>query len=1645
MKMSSPSELMLAAVQQGLNAKAAQLAVAGPLRLTAGAGATRAARVASLGQRSVLVAFLHRTFAAEAVAEFKRIKGEDPTNWVSQSDRTIPTEVDVLRVRHLARFWVSFDADREDITQRLLSMADLLAPFRPTEAVRVFRNEKLQGEDGWKEQYDFASAWSTDIYDAKVFGDVDRRLVTAIAQPEDILVSVPMVDMWARVYDLGIVDAEKADEVVIIPQPSFENDREEVPDDETLAKLRKDLWEPVVDAWRAEAGEVPPNALAEAAKLVDGLQDHQVPELEDRLKDLPKAKDKTASHNLTGEFWMDPAGEIEEARWGHQEHAANVLGYWIGDPAHEQVADSVEPGGGAITQGAMDDVDFTKTLMDKGWSRVAITDGEAVICAWKIPKLQFEKFQAFLQEQNLVPRTRVYCEERGDANRTADLPLADFLATNKVTELWHGKMAKLLQPKAAAPKIPDLQPIMQEFLTALDPEGKCTPPKIRYVSNSSNTLGLCHTNSLNLNQDIVTGANSDITLQKGLAVDLNHLRKVVAHEVCHHVAIHVMVVGKPLKEAQEALAGIGDGHGTYWQAEAEKINARYGAGFVTQTSDMNQLEWESRPAYLFILQIPSHPRPAYCWAPTVSSKIILRMDDYVQESFAKAYVVKTTNRFLTQPHAKGPEWSSPVTKQETEALQAAIAGAQGAENLFASFLAGDRKTRKAPSRPWTLIMINPKRGATGEPAVVNAWALGRKLNDQEMEQLKQVREAGIEFRRATMPDGDELRESLPKLNLNDVIYNPGRVSPDVYEVQTYLKWLWNNTVAGRTAKLLQPKVARPIQVPEAMVQEIRSNLLTALSEVARSTSPDQWSRLMSSPRVGVSASVDAFPCIQRTAPEIANKLGQDPLYVILRLRKADPSDTPGHFDASRRQIVVNVFGDTSREEAVSLSLAVKSYVMDNLIHEFAHMYQCAFQGLEAFGAHTPSPTDRDEGKAYGAEMADLFASELEQNPKLTPEAFIHGYDGFSEIAQQLGPKSVRYVLRDLGYIYTKFLGEHPEVADLRRKNVLGADQDVHRAPRMVQVRAKLLQPKVAAGSGATNAAGAPIHPTPEGIANFWRWFGASKTVDSTGQPMVFHHGTPKGGFDAFDPKALGSNTGSPSSKLGFFFTPDLEAAATYANMTDPTGTALRQAETKIREALYAQGLTGKIYTGYSEGTLFMAGDWRQRLPKNPTADQVREAVVGSMRDRLEVYQQLAGRYKADVERKAKPKKWELQAVQKAEQSVAGGGKTIEIIQQILNTIQDFTPDWGTSEIKDVYLRMLNPLVEDHQGRRLGRSFAEVIADAKEGGHDGAVILNTEDPNPMDVYVVFEPTQIKGVENSGSFDQGDARLVASQQLPSEEEVPVRKRAKLLRPKVADYAGEWMRGRCFDMAVALHRITGLPMYGLFDDGDGSPAEGGDCHHAFVYDAESGMGIDARGEATLADLSRGCAGTIPRPIDLSVITKGVGRPLDPGEVSEAARWARKHLPYNLMHKRSKLARGFRVYLDLDDTLAAYSKAAKEAGVPPDEWLNVPGAFRHLEVLPGAKEAVAKLQRMAPGAVYILSKPADDRWEESCQEKREWMAEEFPSVPPGHVQLVKDKGAVGRPQDLLLDDHTWNGADRFPGTLILFAGPQSWGKLFK
>lgn len=77
----------------------------------------------------------------------------------------------------------------------------------------------------------------------------------------------------------------------------------------------------------------------------------------------------------------------------------------------------------------------------------------------------------------------------------------------------------------------------------------------------------------------------------------------------------------------------------------------------------------------------------------------------------------------------------------------------------------------------------------------------------------------------------------------------------------------------------------------------------------------------------------------------------------------------------------------------------------------------------------------------------------------------------------------------------------------------------------------------------TDSTGKRIHPTDEGLVNFWRWFSDSKVADDQGRPLVVYHGTSAAALEAFDASRIGAN--GRSEGAGFYFTTDEVTARGY--------------------------------------------------------------------------------------------------------------------------------------------------------------------------------------------------------------------------------------------------------------------------------------------------------------------------------------------------------------------------------------------------------------------------------------------------------------------------------------------------------------------
>lgn len=130
------------------------------------------------------------------------------------------------------------------------------------------------------------------------------------------------------------------------------------------------------------------------------------------------------------------------------------------------------------------------------------------------------------------------------------------------------------------------------------------------------------------------------------------------------------------------------------------------------------------------------------------------------------------------------------------------------------------------------------------------------------------------------------------------------------------------------------------------------------------------------------------------------------------------------------------------------------------------------------------------------------------------------------------------------------------------------------------------------------------------------------------------------------------------------------------------------------------------------------------------------------------------------------------------------------------------------------------------------------------------------------------------------------------------------------------------------------------------------------------------------------------------------------------------------------------FIIYVDLDGVLADFDRAIGR--LPGEKYIDDPpqmyeqGFFRSLQVIPGAKEFVAELEKFENLELFIASKPVTKHEAfYSTIEKYQWVQEHFPSLVR-KIFLVCDKGHLRG--DYLIDDDLGRWGEKFRGHFLHF-----------
>ena len=121
------------------------------------------------------------------------------------------------------------------------------------------------------------------------------------------------------------------------------------------------------------------------------------------------------------------------------------------------------------------------------------------------------------------------------------------------------------------------------------------------------------------------------------------------------------------------------------------------------------------------------------------------------------------------------------------------------------------------------------------------------------------------------------------------------------------------------------------------------------------------------------------------------------------------------------------------------------------------------------------------------------------------------------------------------------------------------------------------------------------------------------------------------------------------------------------------------------------------------------------------------------------------------------------------------------------------------------------------------------------------------------------------------------------------------------------GTYLRGRCYALALALHRDTGAPLWGIFNADN-------TMHHAFVVQKD-GLAVDARGIRTVERIREDSRVEKPtyRPVtvaevaDVAFLNNQSGEPprwRDP-EIREARAFAKAHALLDLVKNSSRGSR--------------------------------------------------------------------------------------------------------------------------------------------
>lgn len=263
-----------------------------------------------------------------------------------------------------------------------------------------------------------------------------------------------------------------------------------------------------------------------------------------------------------------------------------------------------------------------------------------------------------------------------------------------------------------------------------------------------------------------------------------------------------------------------------------------------------------------------------------------------------------------------------------------------------------------------------------------------------------------------------------------------------------------------------------------------------------------------------------------------------------------------------------------------------------------------------------------------------------------------------------------------------------------------------------------------------NSEGKRINKSAEALTNFWRWFGDSKVVDEQGRPLVVYHGARgKTDITEFRPKEYGYNVEAT------YFATNSNAAGHWAQSYVAKRNIDENFMKRVDETNSLEELLD-IYNSFGRTVKIVDYDGFYRLDEEYQSGATTSSPLGK---------------------------------KITDTTFNMNGKTIDVMEMLRRQIKRIAEQSQVSDLYSVYAKLENPLIVDakkqpyHSIEFNGEktTTATIAQFALDNNYDGLIIKNvyeTDYENVLtDDVLAFEPTQIKSVDNRGTYDLQDPNI------------------------------------------------------------------------------------------------------------------------------------------------------------------------------------------------------------------------------------------------------------------------------------------------